>query len=44
MGEIGEGNKEVKPSSYKISEWGEWKYNTGNIVKSIVMTLYVDRW
>lgn len=43
MGKIGQGDKEVYASSYKISH-KDAKYSIGNIVSNIVVTLYSDRW
>ena len=41
-GEWGDGqnsNQEVKNSSYKVNNHGDEKYNTGNIVNNIVITM-----
>lgn len=41
MGEMGEDDKEVQMSSYKISHRYE-RYSKGNIVNNIVTTLVTD--
>ena len=43
MSEMGEGEWEIQASRNRISHT-ERRYNIGNIVNSILITLYGDRW
>ena len=45
MEEIGQGDQEVRTSSYKTSHisHGDVAYSIGSIVNNIVMTLYGER-
>ena len=42
MGKIGEGNQEVKTSSYKVINHRDIIYSTGSMVKITVITLCGD--